>query len=520
MPLAPRIHQLLTALCHGLHEKDEVMRLTLLSALAGESIFLLGKPGVAKSLVARRLKYAFHQGKAFEYLMSRFSTPDEIFGPVSVSKLKDADRYERVTRGYLPEADIVFLDEIWKAGPSIQNALLTILNEKIYKNGEYEIQAPIKALISASNELPAQGEGLEALWDRFLLRYIVQPIAQKNSFNAMIADTESAYGDTIPEALKIKAIEYSEWTKAIDAVQLPEEIFTVIHAIRHYLNEYNATAKNTEWYISDRRWRKIVRLLRASAFFNGRNTVDLSDCFLIAYCIWETAEQEKIAQEMVAQAIEKHGFASVGKADDIQKLIQQFQLEIDKGVIVDRMMTTEVPRLFNGKYYGFKINNNFYEIDEQAYQQLNKHPQWVDVHIYYGMEQKKMIRSSRPNHLIIIGELEFSGVALDTNEPVNIYNQKEYKLETELKQVPQKTAVAPDATIAAEWDLRAGRLTGLCANLRQSLDAYINKSANTQHLFIDTNRTLVIQQSIQKKLKEIDKMELDIKQAVFRYKNL
>ncbi len=176
MNIRERVEKLLNGLCKGIYEKEEVIKLSFLTAVAGESIFLLGPPGVAKSLIARKLKFAFKDGKSFEYLMSRFSTPDEIFGPVSIKKLKDEDKYERLTNEDMPGANVVFLDEIWKAGPAIQNALLTILNEKIYRNGETEEKVNIKAIISASNELPALGEGLEALWDRFLIRYLITEI--------------------------------------------------------------------------------------------------------------------------------------------------------------------------------------------------------------------------------------------------------------------------------------------------------------------------------------------------------
>ena len=307
--LKPRIASLLQQLNERVFEKEHIVALALLSAVAGESIFLLGPPGVAKSMVGRRLKLAFRNASAFEYLMSRFSTPDEIFGPVSISKLKDEDTYERIVDGYLPSATIAFLDEIWKAGPAIQNALLTIINEKIYRNGQFSIRVPLKGLIAASNELPAQGQGLEALWDRFLLRCLVGGIEDMGEFDRMISSTDETE-PVVDEQLHITDEEYIRWEKEMAAIKIHYSIFEVIHALKDRIEQYNLQIQNEggvsfPLYVSDRRWKKMVKLLKASAFLNGSDTIRLSDCTLLSYCLWSEMDQMEAAEEMVNAAIQK-----------------------------------------------------------------------------------------------------------------------------------------------------------------------------------------------------------------------
>ena len=311
MGIKDRILELLGEIGRGVYEKEAELRLGLLAALAGESVILLGPPGVAKSMVARRLKDAFAGARSFEYLMSRFSTPDDIFGPVSISKLKESDTYERVVDGYLPTADVVFLDEIWKAGPAIQNTLLTALNEKVFRNGNSEVKLPLKLLVAASNELPAEGEGLEALWDRFLVRYMSQAVKDDKAFLAMILDCDEARYSARLEQLQITCDEYEKWQKEIAAVEVDCGVKESILYIREQLGKITDKQTGAVYsiYVSDRRWKKAVNLLRASAFVHGRRKTDLSDIVVLAYCLWNEPIECEVVQEVVTDSL----FAAVNR---------------------------------------------------------------------------------------------------------------------------------------------------------------------------------------------------------------
>lgn len=288
----------------GIYEKDTEISLSLLAALAGESVILLGPPGVAKSMVARQLKTAFRDAHSFEYLMSRFSTPDEIFGPVSIQKLKSSDTYERAVDGYLPTADVVFLDEIWKAGPAIQNTLLTVINEKLFRNGNREMHLPLKLLVAASNELPAKGEGLEALWDRFVIRIESRPIKKESNFRAMLLEVKSEER-RVRNSNAITAEEYAEWSENINKIGVKEEVLDVISVIRKSLRAVNVdeAAERRNIYVSDRRWKNIARLLRTSAFMQDREEVDYCDLLPIYHCLWQEPEERDAIRTIVIRAL-------------------------------------------------------------------------------------------------------------------------------------------------------------------------------------------------------------------------
>lgn len=286
-----KLQQLQSTLSKGLVGRDEIMKSALLGVIAGENTLLIGPPGTAKSMLARRVSEAIRQDETqdyFEYLLTKFSTPEEIFGPLSISELKQ-DRFQRNTLGYLPSVKIGFLDEIFKASSSILNALLTILNERKYHNGTQSVDVPLQSLISASNELPIGQEELSALYDRFLIRRFVSYVGQEQLSNLFDLPKIEA----VDEQQRLTVDELKQIREQAKNVQFSNDVRQAIKNIWKECESAFKEDKNEQ--LSDRRFVKVLHLMRISAITNGRNAVDFSDILLLKDCLWNNPDnQEKI----------------------------------------------------------------------------------------------------------------------------------------------------------------------------------------------------------------------------------
>ena len=272
--------------------KDEVIDLLGVSLVAGENLFILGPPGTAKSALVQDLATRLH-GQVFDYLLTRFTEPNELFGPFDIRKLREGELVTN-TEGMLPEASLVFLDELLNANSAILNSLLLVLNERVFRRGRETRNLPLVMVVGASNRLP-EDDALGALFDRFLLRVRCDNVH------------DDRLGEVLSAGWRLAQSQFHDKvTVDVEAIRrLQRFLYDVdLSAVRPLYVELVHRLRRAGIPVSDRRAVKLQRLLAASAVLCGRATVSRTDLWVLRY-IWDTDEQREIVAAIVQDAVNK-----------------------------------------------------------------------------------------------------------------------------------------------------------------------------------------------------------------------
>ncbi|MDY9925277.1 MAG: AAA family ATPase [Methanosarcina sp.] len=276
-------------------EREAEINGSLLAVLSGENLLFLGPPGTAKTQLARSICQTIDGGNFFNYLLTSFSTPEEIFGPLSLKALEE-DEFRRNIEGCLPTAHIALLDEIFKASSAILNSLLTILNERKYHNGREIVDVPLLSVFGASNELPEEDESLEALYDRFLFRYRLSYIQDDENFkNLLFREPEDFRPNT---GLPVSQIE--SLRKSANSLPIDPDVEVIITELRKNL-------QIQEIEISDRRWKRIIQVLKVAACSSGCPTVDRTMALLLQHMLWNLPEERETIRKTVFKLVVSGG---------------------------------------------------------------------------------------------------------------------------------------------------------------------------------------------------------------------
>lgn len=286
-------------------ERDDVVKGLWSAILAGEHLFMLGPPGTGKSLLLTSIVDMINGASVFTRLISKTTQPKEIFGPPSIVDLKNGIS-KTVTTGMLPEADFAYLDEIFKGSGAILNTLLTAINERAYENPIRE-KIPLRTMVCSSNELPDDDDGLTALFDRILLKYHVEYVKDESSFDSL---------------LDLGNVEFNEMLTIgdLDEAQAEAMSLTISQSTRSAIKSLWRKLPSSGFIVSDRTWRKCLKVIKAHAWLHGRTEVEPIDLEILSNIFWTEPQQRPALIKIILSEIAPAGAGAVGIAERIKSV--------------------------------------------------------------------------------------------------------------------------------------------------------------------------------------------------------
>ena len=294
-------------------ERAEEIHIGINAIISRKHVYFLGVAGTAKSMICRAMAQHVGRMKYFEFLLTKFTVVEEIFGSVKFSELEN-DKYERNIENKLADVHISFLDEIFKANSSILNALLKVMNERKFDNGGITIDVPLLSLFTASNELPDADEGLQAMYDRLHFRKLVRPISDFDNERKLLQLNEDYQPITI-----LTLDELQELHQLVDAVDASSVIDDMVKIYR--------TLQQDNIFISDRKKKECVRIIQAEAVLNGRNEAQTDDLSILQHVLWNEPTEIQTVQNTVlhiSNPFEERAKTFMTMLDELEKKVDKF----------------------------------------------------------------------------------------------------------------------------------------------------------------------------------------------------
>ncbi len=322
-----KLQNVVLEMCEYFKEREELVKLLILAVLSKQHVYILGPPGTAKSAIARAIASHF-DAKYFEWLVTRFTTPEELFGPIDLTALEKGE-YKRITANKLPEAEIAFVDEIFKANSAILNSLLSIINERIYHDGGMTVKVPLNTLIAASNELPEDEKELAALYDRLLIRYVVEYIKNDGNFEEMLKKN----GKYTPKT-KIAKDELKVMQEHVAKVDISPILPTIVELRRNF--------RENGIIVSDRRFKQAIAVIKAHAFFHGRNAAATDDLRVLQHIMWDSPEQMRTVRSVIMDVVDPFARKVIEYKDIINDYKNKLQGKIDPTEVQEIMAKLKV----------------------------------------------------------------------------------------------------------------------------------------------------------------------------------